>query len=326
MRNFIALPLVALVAGLAALSQKPAPQPPSAKDEPAERDQIIKVDVDLVNVLCSVRDKKGAFLTNLTKDDFAIYEEGKQQEIRYFGREKDLPLTIGLLVDVSKSQESLIDIERRAGAQFFERVLTKKDMAFLISFGAEVELLQDLTNSNRTLRKGLDELKLNAGVGGVLPSPTGAQPRGTVMFDAVYLAANEKLKREVGRKVMVLITDGVDQGSRLRIHDAIEAAQKSDAIIYAVYYADPRYQFGFGASDGDLKRMATETGGRVYYVNNRRSLENIFDEIQEEMRSQYAIGYSSSRSRDGSFRKIEIKTKARDTKVQARRGYYATKE
>jgi VWFA-related protein len=295
-----------------------------------EPELTIKVEVDIVNLLCSVRSKKGMFLKDLQKTDFTVFEEGKTQEIRYFARETGLPLTIGLLVDVSKSQENLIEIERHASAQFFSKVLREKDMAFLISFGAEVELLQDVTNSARLLRKGLDDLRLNAGAGGVLPSPvpTSRPPRGTLLYDAVYLAAGEKLRREAGRKVIVLITDGVDQGSRMRLEEAVETAQKSDAIIYSIYYVDPRfYGYGFyGGGEGALKKLSEETGGRLFRVDRGNTLDSVFQEIQEEMRSQYAIGYiPANPNKDGGFRRVEIKTSQRDVKVLARKGYYATK-
>ncbi len=294
--------------------------------KPAEQEEAvtIKVDVDIVNVLCSVREKKGAFVKNLEKDAFHVFEDGKEQEIRYFARETNLPMTIGLLVDVSKSQDTLIEVEKQAASQFFSKVLSKKDMAFLISFGSEAELLQDLTNSPKLLREGLNELRLSTSVGGPLPGATGAKQRGTIMYDAIYLAANEKLKREVGRKVMVLITDGMDYGSRISRDDAIAAAQKADTIIYSIYYADSRGYGSFGSSDGDLKRLSEETGGRVFHVSRRQSLDDIFAEIQEEMRSQYSVGYVPTNSnKDGGFRKVEIKTNDKNEKVQARKGYYA---
>lgn len=289
----------------------------------------IKVDVDLVNVLFSVRDKRGALLPNLTKDDFKIYEEGKEQEIRQFSKESDLPLTIGLLVDVSRSQENLIEIERRAAEQFFRQVLRPKDMAFLISFGSEAELLQDYTNSAKLLTDGLRDLRVNSQVGGLHPGPvpTASQPRGTILFDAVYLAANEKLNKEVGRKAIVLITDGVDQGSRVKIREAIDTAHKSDAIIYSIYYADwAAYGGMFSPSDSDLKKMSEETGGRLYRVERKYTLDMIFDDLNRELRSQYSAGYSSSNpNRDGSFRKLEIRPKNKELRVQARKGYFATK-
>ena len=290
------------------------------------QEATIKVDVDVVSVFASVRDKKGAYIKDLEKNAFTIMEDGKQQEIKYFSRESDLPLTIGLLIDVSRSQESLIDEEKRAGVQFFRQVLRPKDAAFVISFGSEAELLQDLTNSHKLLARGLDGLRLNASVGGLHPSPTGAKQRGTIMYDAVYLAAAEKLKEEVGRKVVVLITDGMDFGSRVSLQEAVRAAHKSDTIIYSVYYVDPRMYGWGGYSDSDLKKMSEETGGRVFRVGRKNDLEDIFRQISEEVRSQYAIGYNpTSQANDGAFRKIEIKTTDKDLKVLARKGYYAGK-
>src|SRR5450631_1760956 len=258
----------------------------------------IKVDVDLVNILASVRDKRGALIPSLQKEDFTILEDGKAQPIKYFTKETDLPLTIGLLVDVSGSQRNLIDIERSAASQFFRDVLRKKDLAFLISFGEETELLQDYTGSSRLLTEGLGQLRVSSGVSGIHPGPvpTMGGPRGTVLYDAIYLAASEKLKGEVGRKVIVVITDGVDQGSRLTRNQAIEAAQKSDAVIYSIDYSDPGaygpFGFGGGGGEGELRKMSDETGGRVYKVDRKHTLDQVFKELQDEMRSQYAIAYT----------------------------------
>jgi len=294
----------------------------------------IKVDVDVVNVLASVRDKHGALISSLEKPDFSIFEDGKRQEIKYFTRETDLPLTIGLLVDVSGSQRNLIDIERNAASQFFSKVLRKKDEAFLISFGEEAELLQDYTNSVRLLGDGLNRLQVSSGVGGIHPGPvpTAGQPRGTVLYDAVYLAANEKLRTEVGRKVIVVITDGVDQGSRLTLNQAVEAAQKADAVIYSIDYYDPTAYggyglvFGGGGGEGTLRKMSDETGGHMFRVDRRHTLDDVFKDIQDEMRSQYAIGYTPANdAKDGSYRKLDIKVANKDLKVQARKGYYAIK-
>jgi VWFA-related protein len=301
----------------------------------AQEEPVIKVDVNLVNVLCSVRNKSGGLIGNLEKKDFTVLEDGKEQEIKYFTRETDLPLTIGLLVDTSKSQERLMDIERRAAYQFFSKVLRQKDLAFLIQFGAEAELLQDSTSSPRLLQEGLNQLRLSVPVGGLHPGPVPTQQHtaGTILFDAVYLAANEKLKGEVGRKTIVLITDGVDTGSRISKEKAIESAQKADTIIYSIDYEDPSAYGGFGGfgrinmgggGEGDLRRMSSETGGHVYKVDRKNSLDDIFRELQEEMRSQYSIGYAPANpKKDGSFRKLEIRTSNKDFKVQARKGYYA---
>lgn len=292
-------------------------------------DQTIKVDVDIVNILCNVRTKNGGLVGSLSKDDFSLTENGQQQTIKYFTRETNIPLTLGLLVDVSRSQERLIDVERQAGYRFFSEVLKEKDMAFLISFGSEAELLQDYTNSRKLLQKGLDQLRLNAPAEGLHPGPvpTVHQARGTILWDTVYLAANDQLKGQVGRKAIVVITDGGDQGSRVKLEEAIKASQMADAIVYAIYYIDP-YAYGgsFGApSDRELRRLAEDTGGRVLHVDKKHTLEDIFRQIQDELRTQYSLGYTPTNSvKDGTFRKIEIHTKDKEQKVQARKGYFAT--
>jgi VWFA-related protein len=291
----------------------------------------IKVDVDVVNILTSVRDKRGALIPSLQKEDFIILEDGKAQAIKYFTKETDLPLTIGLLVDVSGSQRNLIGIERSAASQFFRDVLRKKDLAFLISFGEENELLQDYTGSARLLTEGLSQLRVSSGVGGVHPGPvpTMGDPRGTVLYDAIFLAADEKLKGEVGRKVIVVITDGVDQGSRMTRNQAIEAAQKSDAVIYSIDYSDPSAYGPFGGGgggEGELRKMSDETGGRVYKVDRRHSLEQVFKELQDEMRSQYSIAYTPTNEvKDGGYRHLEVRLANKELKAQARKGYYAIK-
>jgi len=211
-------------------------------------------------------------------------------------------------------------------------VLRKQDLAFLISFGADAELLQDYTSSPQLLRKGLDGLQVNSDVGGLHPGPvpTIYQPKGTILYDAVYLAASDQLKGQVGRKVLVLITDGEDQGSRYKIEQAIEAAQKADAIIYGFYYVDRAFYaqngfgFGIGTSDSALRRLSEETGGHVFHIDRKTTLQDAFTQLQEEMRSQYALGYTPTNSnKDGSFRRIEIHPSNKDWKVQARKGYYA---
>jgi VWFA-related protein len=324
-------PFLILTLGAVLLAQTPPQQKkPDIDDLPT-----IKVDVDVVSVLASVRDKKGALVPNLEQSNFTILEDGKPQPIKYFTRETDLPLTIGLLIDVSGSQRNLIQIERDAASQFFSQVLRKKDEAFLLSFGEEAELLQDYTNSAKLLTSAMRDLRVSSGVGGLGPGPvpTAGGPRGTVLYDAVYLAANEKLRNEVGRKVLVVITDGVDEGSRLPIKEAIMAAQKADAVIYSIDYSDPSaYGGGWGITLGGgagkpyLNQMSDETGGHVYVVDRRNPLDSVFKQLQDEMRSQYSIGYTPTNdTKDGSYRKLEIKLSNKDLKAQARKGYYAIK-
>jgi VWFA-related protein len=314
------------VGGPARLNAQQKGETPTIEDDAGAP---IKVDVDVVNLYCSVRTRQNGLISNLEKGDFSLAEDGAPQTIKYFTRETDLPLTIGLLVDVSNSQQNLIEIERRAASAFFSSVLKKKDVAFLISFGADSELLQDITGSPRTLQEGLNRMKLNGGFSGINsgPVPTMTKARGTVLYDAVYLAANDMLAKEVGRKAIVLITDGDDQGSRETERAAIEAAQKSDAIIYSIYYVDRQFYAGFGvgtSGDSVLKHMSDETGGRLFQVDRKNTLDNIFEQLQQEMRTQYAIGYTPTNGKkDGSYRKIDLRTSNKDQKVQVRKGYYA---
>lgn len=313
---FSLLATLLLVAALPA--QQPSSEPPT-----------FKADVNVVNVLCTVRNKQNGLVGNLEKRDFTIFEDGKQQEITDFSRETDVPLTIALLVDVSESQERLIDTERRAAYEFFSKVLRKKDEAFLISFGAEAELLQDSTNSPRLLQDGLNQLHLSVPVGGLQPGPvpTMHNQAGTILYDAVYLAANEKLKGDVGRKAIVVITDGVDTGSKETRDQSIEASQRADTIIYSIFYQDIAAYGPFGGGGGgeaELRRMSGDTGGRVFKVDRRYTLDDVFRDLQDEMRSQYSISYTSTNTkRDGSFRKLDVRVASKDMKVQTRKGYYA---
>jgi len=310
-----------------------SPSNDAAQDEPST---TLKVNVEVVQLFFNVKDKHGALIPNLPKEDFDIFEDGKQQTIKYFKAESDLPLTLGILLDVSGSQLRVLDMEKEVGASFLENILRSKDEAFLISFGTDIELLQDFTNSVSRLRHALNEAKMNAGGVGCSGGPIGPQgpipcpstgQRGTALYDAVYLASHDELSHEVGRKAMVLLTDGEDEGSRLKIKDAIEAAQKADTICYVLLIADRGFYGGslFYSGASEMKKMTQETGGRVIDVGNKPDkLRKAFDEIAAELRSQYDIGYTSSNTtRDGGFRKVEIKSKQGDYKIQSRSGYYA---
>jgi VWFA-related protein len=293
----------------------------------------ISVDVDVVNLFFTVRNKQGGLVANLEKSDLTVEEEGQPQTIKYFSRQTDLPLTVGLLVDTSVSQGNLIEQEREASSLFFREMLrVQKDQAFLISFDVNVDMLQDLTDSAKLLRAGLDKLRVNAGGGGFGggPVPTASKPRGTLLYDAVYLGADDVLKRQVGRKALVLITDGNDFGSQMTVKQAIEAAHKSDVIIYAILYLDREFYYrsggvgmvgGFG-SGSSLRKLAEETGGRMFEVSRKKPLRAIYQELQEELRSQYSVGYTPAGRTDRGFRRIRILPKNRDLKVQARQGYY----
>jgi VWFA-related protein len=318
----IVLPLI-LIQGAAQQQKQPQPSVDDDAGTP------IKVDVDVVSLYCSVRNKQNGLVSTLEKGDFDLAEDSKPQTIKYFSRETDIPLTIGLLVDVSGSQRNLIEVERRASYSFFSSVLKKKDVAFLVSFGASQDLLQDLTGSPHLLQDGLSRLKLNTGFSGINsgPVPTMNHARGTVLYDAVYASSNDILSKEVGRKALILITDGEDEGSQESEKTAIEAAQKADSIIYGILYVDRQFygRMSVGYSGASvLKKMADETGGRLFEVGGKNSLESIFEQIQQEMRTQYLIGYTPTNSqKDGSYRKVDLHPHDKDLKIQVRKGYYA---
>jgi VWFA-related protein len=310
---------------------------PSSDDRAQEQTvDTLKVNVEVVQLFFNVKDKHGALIPSLTKDNFDLFEDRQPQTIKYFKAETDLPLTLGILIDSSGSQQRVLDMEKEVGGSFLESTLRSKDEAFVISFDVDINLLQDFTTSVSRLKHALNEAKINTGGVGCSGGPIGPQgpipcsstgPRGTALYDAVYLASHDEFSHEVGRKAMILLTDGEDQGSRLSIKDAIEAAQKADAICYVLLIADRGF-YGFGGYHGDaeMKKLTQDTGGRVIEVGNKiEKLRQAFDQISQELRSQYNVGYTSTNAaRDGSFRKVEIKPKQADYKVQARSGYYAT--
>ena len=282
--------------------------------------------ISLANVFFTVKDHHGALIPNLTKDSFEIFEDGKPQTIKYFAPETDLPLTLGLLIDSSGSMERVLPTEKVAAADFLRQTITDKDLGFVISFDISVDLLQDLTSDIRLLRAGLERARINVSGGSSGIPGTGRAPipnshsKGTLLFDAVYLAAYEILGKQVSRKVMVILTDGVDNGSRLKLRDAMEAAQKADVICYVLLVTDPRN----GSNMRDMAELAEQTGGRVISVDRPEKIGDAFRQISSELQSQYSLGYTPDNDKhDGTFRKIEIRTKETDYKVRARKGYYA---
>ena len=338
---FVVLVTFVLVTPLslpAAAQNSPAPAGASNAQSQDQSVETLKVNVEVVQLFFNVKDKHGALIPNLAKDNFDLFEDGKPQTIKYFKAESDLPLTLGMLIDSSGSQTRVLDMEKEVGGSFLESTLRPKDEAFVISFDVDITLLQDFTNSVSRLRHALNQAKINTGGVGCSGGPIGPQgpipcsgggPRGTALYDAVYLASHDEFAHEVGRKAMILLTDGEDEGSRLKIKDAIEAAQKADAICYVLLIADRGFyglgNFGY-SGDSEMKKLTQETGGRVIEVGNKiEKLRQAFDQISEELRSQYNIGYTpTNTARDGSFRKVQIKPKHTDYKVQARSGYYAT--
>jgi len=299
----------------------------------------LKVNVNLVSLYFTVRDKRGALIPNLTKDDCSIAEDKEPQKVKNFNPESDLPLTLGIMLDTSGSQQNVLPMEQQTGSAFIKRILRSKDEAFLVSFDVQVSLLQDFTSNPRLIERAMDEAQINVGGGsggvpgiGQGPVPVHGTPKGTLLYDAVYDASNDKMRSETGRKAFILLTDGEDQGSTHKITDAIEAAQKANAIIYVLLIADRGFysSYGYGMSLGytgasAMKKMADETGGRMIDVgNNGKKMEAAFQQIEDELRTQYLASYTPSNNKlDGSYRKLDISCKGDGLKVQSRKGYYA---
>ena len=329
----------------------------------SQQPPTISVNVKVVNVLATVRNKQGEIVRNLTKDDFVLEEDDRPQTIGYFTRETDLPLTLGLLVDTSLSQRRVLEQERSASSTFLDQVLrVDKDMAFVIHFDREVELLQDLTSSRQKLQAALGLLQTpqrsqESGDSSSDSNP-GSHRRfggggGTLLYDAVYLASNEMMKKQQGRKALIVLSDGVDRGSKETLASAVEAAQRADTLVYSVLFADEQGYGGGGGYGGRgmggmggmgrhgggrgrypqqarpdgkkiLQQISKATGARLFEVSKKQPIEQIFDRIQEELRNQYSLGYTPDRADAGAgYHKIRLMTKQKDLTVQARDGYYA---
>jgi VWFA-related protein len=280
----------------------------------------IRVQVNLVNLFATVRDKHKAIVTGLKQDDFQVYEDGQPQEITYFSAESNLPITLGVLLDTSGSEYFLLSSEKEAGSRFLARVLRKGDLAMVMTFDTDVDLLADFTDDRGVLDRAINRAQINAPSGGLIaqgPLPSSGSG-GTNFYDAVYLAAHDKLSEEAGRKAIIVLTDAEDTGSKLKLQDAIEAAQRTDTVVHILLVAAD------GGDQGVAKRLTDETGGRTIIVRNEKNLEQAFDQISEELRSQYTIGYTpTNKAHDGSYRKVKLELKNKDYSALTRRGYYA---
>jgi VWFA-related protein len=339
------------------------PAVPAARRLLAQQMPTFSTDVKVVNVLATVRDKQGHIVSNLAKNDFILEEDGRPQTIRYFSRETDLPLTLGLLADTSLSQQRVLGEERTASYRFFEQVLREdKDQAFVIHFDREVELLQDVTSSRKKLEAALQLLETpqpSRPLGGRPNYPGG--PRGpggggrrggggTTLYDAVLLASDELMKKQTGRKALIVLSNGVDTGSKVSIARAIESAQRTDSVVYSIFFAgEDAYRGGRGGFGGygrpgmgrrgggrpsrfpqtlpdgkkTLTRISKETGGGFFEVSRKQPIDQIYSRIQEELRNQYSLGYSSDQlGSGGGYRRISLTVRQKGLVVQAREGYY----
>ncbi len=317
--------VVCTAAVLLALAVPAPPQEPSSQAQAP----VIKSQVNLVNVFATVRDKKKHIMSNLKKEDFQIFENDQEQKVAFFSNERALPITLGLLIDTSRSEENRLPIEQEAASGFLKQVLRKGDEAMVISFGADVDLLSDFTDDKAQLDRAIRGARINApnvSLANAGPLPPESRTRGlvgTAFYDAVWVACTEKLATEAGRKALVIITDADDQGSKVQLKEAIEVAERTDAVIHILLVHDP----GYGTRPDVARKMADETGGRVIDVGSMKHIQEAFDQIAEELRDQYTLSYyPTNPARDGKFRKIKVETTDKELKVLARRGYYAPKE
>src|SRR5277367_5172387 len=351
--------------------QDPPQAPPPAQSQPElkrpqEPQPKIAVDVKTVSVLATVRDKKGKIVSNLTKDDFALDEDGRPQTINYFAHESDLPLRLGLLVDTSLSQRRVLDQERTASYSFLDHLLRQdKDLAFIIHFDHEVELLQEFTPERPKLQAALQALQTpqfsggggnngggsNGGGSGGNGGGGGSRSHGshgaeTLLYDAVYLASNELMSKQQGRKALIILSDGVDHGSKETLATAIEVAQRADTVVYSILFKDDEgygnrggWTGGGGPMGGGrrggrgpqqerpdgkkiLEQISKETGGRLFEVSKKETVEKIYSEIEEELRNQYSLGYPLDKTAGAGYHRLQVTTKQKDLIVQARDGYY----
>jgi VWFA-related protein len=324
----------------------------------AQQDTQFSTDVNVVNIYATARDKQLKIVNSLAADDFVLTEDGRPQTIKYFSQEADLPLTIGLLIDTSLSQRNVLGEEKDASYTFLDQVLRpEKDQTFVIHFDHQTELLQDLTSSRKDLRRALDAVHLADGPqmrqggqgGGGYPGGNngGRRQAGTTLYDAIFLASGEIMAKQKGRKALILLTDGVDEGSKESLYDCIKAAQRSDTLVYSILFSD-RDAYGqpvmatlggtgMGRRSGGvpmnaqhpdgkkiLQQISRETGGGFFEVTKKEPIDSIYKTVQEELRNQYSIGYVSDQDPSGTgFRHITLTAKNnKSLTVQAPEGYY----
>jgi VWFA-related protein len=322
----------------------PSPDAPPVSTVPADNSAVeetpretLKVTSNLVSEYFTVRDKKNALIPFLTKNDCNVFEDKAPQKLTSFVAEANQPLTLGILIDTSGSQQYVLPLEQQSASAFLKRVLREKDQAFLVSFDVGVNLEQDYTNNIRELDRAISKVQINtaggggsAGVPGIGqgPVPTIGAPKGTLLYDAVEEVSDHKIRSESGRKALILLTDGEDEGSVTKPKAALAAAQNANAIIYVILCADRGFYGGWDYSgDMQMRTLTEATGGRVINVgNNGKKLEDAFDQIEQELRTQYVAQYiPANKEMDGKFRKVDIfcKDQDGDLKVQARKGYFA---
>jgi VWFA-related protein len=339
--NFVAAIVSALVLLSVSLSVAQTQQPktpPKTGQEKSEKnkkpgqgeanqdEQVVTLGTQLVTVPFNVTDKKNRYINDLSKDDIEVLEDSKGQQVFSFERQTDLPITIAMLIDISGSQEWTLPEERAAGQRFFRRVLRpKKDLAAVVTFEHESVLVQDLTSDVEKLHRALEDVRLPAqsatmGRPGGTPPINNSGVGSTAMFDSIYSVSSDLLRREAGRRVIILVTDGEDTSSSVKMREAIERTWRSEIIVYSIGIGGP-----MGVDQGTLKKIAAETGGRAFFPRHEADLDAAYTQIDEDLRSQYILAYTpANAAKDGSFRTIQVKVKNHgDLTVRHRRGYFA---
>ncbi len=342
----VALSLVWMIGFSAADAQQPTPAilpansaTPTPTPPPIDDGEIIKVDSDVVNLLFTAQDRNRRLLTTLTQQDVKLIENGEVQELVAFSRQIDLPLSLAILIDVSISQQRTLPEEKAAATSFLETVIRPaKDEVAVISFTGESTLEQGMTNNLTRLRRAIERVQfvppsgyIGGGVITGTPPISGdnqAVQGSTAIWDAVWVTSDEVLgpAPERTRRAIILLTDGVNTFGKKNLDDAVQAALRSEAIIYSIGIGDNFYN---GVDKGSLNKISERTGGRAYFPRDERELREAFKQIQDEMRSQYLIAYEpTNQNRDGSYRKIEIQLtnsqlQKEKVKVTHRQGYFA---
>jgi VWFA-related protein len=319
----IALAVVAFAAVAAARGHGQQEQQ-TIKGQPQQEQapqQTIKTQTSLVNLFVTVRGDHNAVITNLTKDDFRIFEDNTQQKIAFFSNDVTMPITLGLLLDTSGSEQAMLNAIQDAASEFMHEVMRKGDEAMVLSFDTDVDLLADFTDDHSLINNAIHRARINEPSGN---GPFGHMPVvGTAFYDGVYLAAHDQLAGQAGRKAIIVVTDATDEGSRIKLPEAIEAAQRADAVIHILLVYDPH----FGGNASVAHKMTDETGGRMIDVHSDKALQQAFTTISEELRQQYVIGYyPTNTAHDGAFRKIRVETDKGGDKVLTRKGYYAPRD
>jgi len=294
------------------------------------QDVTFSTEVKVVNVLANVYGKHGEIVRDLTKDDFLLSEDGRPQNVRYFSRETDLPLTLGLLVDTSWSQRRVLDAEKVAAFDFVDQVLREgTDRVFVVQFDMGVAFLEKLTASRRTLETALARVE-----GPSMHQLELQRNGGTLLYEAVAVASRDVMREQSGRKALIVMSDGVDTASEIPLGTAVEEAQRAGTLVYTIVFSDANAHgtllgpLGGGSREGRavLMRMAEQTGGRCFEVSKTLSIERIFQEIQDELRSQYNLGFVSDVPvRISGFRRLQLATRTKGLVVQAQPRYWAAR-